>query len=470
MSKSLIFGYDIMTYNGPIPNCLNPKFLNTIYKSSDFRFEDSGEGFLKTWNTDWPVFNSNFYETISENKPVYEILKDKKNGNNYQWFYIIEPFGNIEHFFGCNKVYDFGLDFVSKKVIEEVKNGNGNFFFNYIIDGGLGINSQNFEKIINFMKQNDIPDEKVYFVFQDFKLKQNFEKLGLNYNVLYFNYNLITKSQEFNNKLNNPKWNYWGDNSHEPQVGKITSKSSGIAKYEEFEASIGNNKKDFLSLNRHWKLHRLLLLSQLHKLGLNNSLASWDNKFYSDNLVEDFLRYDDNNEFVNLIKTESNFLDVDDLTKISGYGFENKNLYLETYLSIVTESMFFQNLDENNCFETGYLSEKLWKPIGHSQPFILVAPAESLRYIKNRFGFKTFHPFIDESYDLEQDDFKRLEMIKQEIVKFSNKTKEEKDQFLNDVKEIVKYNQDKFLNYGKDYRDELSKVINFLLNSPNTII
>ena len=470
MSKPIIFGYDVVSYNGPIPNCLNPKYLNTIYQASDFYFENSGEGFSKRWNIDWPVYNSNFYNKISENKSVYEIIKDKKNENNYDWFYIVEPFGSIESFFGTNPNQDFCLKFMSSIAINEIKNGNGKLFFNYIIDGGLGINLKNFQKIISFLKENEIPDEKVYFIFQDFKLKENFKNIGLNYNVLDFNLALISKSEEFNKQINDPNWNYWGNGSHEPQVGKIESKSSGICTYTEYENNIKTDKKDFLLFNRHWKLHRLLLLSQLHKLGLETNLVSWDNSFYNEHIVHEFLKYDENLEFADLLKNESKIIDVPNLTKIAGYGFESKEPYIQTYISIVTESIFFQNLNGDNEFQSGYLSEKIWKPIGHCQPFILAAPPKSLQYIRKRFGFKTFHPFIDESYDLETDDFKRLEMIKIEILKFANKSKEDKILFLNEVKDIVKYNQQRFLDFGKDYRFELAKVINFLLNTSKSLI
>ena len=63
----VLFGYDVMTYNGEIPNCLHPKFLNTIYTASDFYFEDSGAFFSKRWNSDWPIYNSNFYVNHCKN-------------------------------------------------------------------------------------------------------------------------------------------------------------------------------------------------------------------------------------------------------------------------------------------------------------------------------------------------------------------------------------------------------------------
>jgi hypothetical protein len=152
---------------------------------------------------------------------------------------------------------------------------------------------------------------------------------------------------------------------------------------------------------------------------------------------------------------------------------------LNTYISIVTESIFFQSKGPEDIFAefpTGYLSEKIWKPIGHSQPFILAGPAKSLKYIRQRFGFKTFHPYIDESYDLECDDFARLRMIQTEIEKFSNKTKEEKDEFLNNVKHIVKHNRNLFVKYGKNSYEppknhkEMQLIINFLLDLYKSII
>lgn len=466
----LIFGFDVMTYNGEIPNCLDPKFLHTIYKASDFDYSMSGEFFQQRWNIGWGLYNSNFWNDYVDKKSVYDIIKNYKNS---KWFYPVEPFGSIESFFGNNDVFnELALKQISSVALKEIKNGNGNLLINYIIDGGLGINKSNFKKLIDFTRENEIPDEKVYLIFQDYKLEKNLKKLGVNYKVINFNLAHLSKSQEFNNTINNPNFRYWGESAHEPQTGKIKSEGSSIALYDEFENSIGTDKCDFLFLCRHWKLHRLLILSKLHKLGkLFSDNTSWDKKLSHQNVIEEFLKHDDNKELAEIITTVSKTLDVDDLTKIAGYGFENKDLYLKSYLSIVAESIFFQHRDEGDVyveFPTGYLSEKIWKPIGHCQPFILAGPAKSLEYLQS-MGYKTFHPYIDEAYDNEIDDFKRLELILIEIQKFSQKTKKEKDEFLNSVKEILKHNQDLFLSYSKDkYREDCKKVIQYL--STQTLI
>jgi len=98
----------------------------------------------------------------------------------------------------------------------------------------------------------------------------------------------------------------------------------------------------------------------------------------------------------------------------------------------------------------------------------LIGPAKSLQYIKERYHFKTFRPFINEDYDNELNDELRLELIQKEIDKFSNKSEDEKIEFLNEVKDICIYNQEKFLSFGFEMDNqveenpELSFVYEFL--------
>jgi hypothetical protein len=327
----------------------------------------------------------------------------------------------------------------------------GNLLINYVIDGGIGINEENFKKIAKFTRSKKIPDEKVFLIFSDFKLKDNLQKLGINYNFLDYNFYLIFKSLEFGRNMKSAR-------------PTITTK-------EEFIDSIGKPKKDFLHLTGRWKLHRLLILSQLQKLGIENNLVSWDNSYYDEKLIREFLSLDNNIKFTEMLKTKSKVLDVENIKHVMGYGFENKEMYLNSYISLVTESIFFEEKGKGliNCdFPSGFLSEKIWKPIGHCQPFILIGPAKSLQHIKERYHFKTFHPFIDEEYDNEFNDELRLGLIQKEIEKLSNKTENEKIEFLNEIKDICIYNQERFLTFGFEMDNhvednpELASVYQFL--------
>ena len=57
-----------------------------------------------------------------------------------------------------------------------------------------------------------------------------------------------------------------------------------------------------------------------------------------------------------------------------------------------------------------HLTEKTFKAIALEMPFVLVAPAGSLAYLRE-YGFQTFDSIFDESYDLETDDVKRIEAV-----------------------------------------------------------
>ena len=70
--------------------------------------------------------------------------------------------------------------------------------------------------------------------------------------------------------------------------------------------------------------------------------------------------------------------------------------------------------------------------------------------MKEKFGFKTFDKWLDESYDLELNDWKRWEKIRNTIYNFSTKTVEEKQQFLMDVSPILEHNQNIFLSLDKN--------------------
>lgn len=90
----------------------------------------------------------------------------------------------------------------------------------------------------------------------------------------------------------------------------------------------------------------------------------------------------------------------------------------------VMSSCWLTNFDEANSSlvyvptETVYfgkrlhLTEKTFKAIALGMPFILVAAAGNLEYLRS-YGFQTFGDVWDEGYDQEQDDFERMKKIGQ---------------------------------------------------------
>jgi hypothetical protein len=86
-------------------------------------------------------------------------------------------------------------------------------------------------------------------------------------------------------------------------------------------------------------------------------------------------------------------------------------------------------------------SEKVLKPIAFKHPFITWAPPGYLAWLRT-WGFKTFSHCIDESYDIERDHEKRLDMIITEVARL-NATPD--DYFITDTtQKILNHNYERF--------------------------
>ena len=72
-------------------------------------------------------------------------------------------------------------------------------------------------------------------------------------------------------------------------------------------------------------------------------------------------------------------------------------------------------------------------------PFVLVSRPGALARLRS-LGYRTFSPFIDESYDLEQSGDKRMELIVQELSRLAAFTDEQWLEWQAGVKETVDHN------------------------------
>ena len=89
-----------------------------------------------------------------------------------------------------------------------------------------------------------------------------------------------------------------------------------------------------------------------------------------------------------------------------------------------------------------FLTEKIFKPILAGHPFIALASAGFYDALHN-LGFKTFSPYIDESFDHEENIHTRLTLIADQIKQLCSS---DLDAFLNKTKEICLYNQHHYIN------------------------
>ena len=126
--------------------------------------------------------------------------------------------------------------------------------------------------------------------------------------------------------------------------------------------------------------------------------------------------------------------------------------YTQSDVSVVLETIF----DSQKI----HLTEKILKPIACGHPFILAAGPGALKYLKH-YGFETFAPWIDESYDQETDSVARLEAIVRSMKKIQSMTPEQMSVWREHVAAVAQFNQQHFFSDAfmkmitKELRDNL---------------
>lgn len=222
-------------------------------------------------------------------------------------------------------------------------------------------------------------------------------------------------------------------------------------------------EKTFLNFNRRWRHQRPTLVALLYSIGILdkgfvslgpcddnndwNTVWHWIETQNATNEEISKLLADNKSAIHNL---PSMYLDYSDLT-VNRPDIEphsTDRLYSNSYFSIVTETNFYKNQPGR------FVSEKVFKPIAQRHPFVLVSVPRTLELLRE-LGYKTFSPWIDESYDLETDDNKRLLMIVREIERLSNLTPDKLTVYLNNVRDICDHNLNVLLS-KKTFMDNLN--------------
>ena len=108
-----------------------------------------------------------------------------------------------------------------------------------------------------------------------------------------------------------------------------------------------------------------------------------------------------------------------------------------------------------------HITEKTFKAIALEMPFVLVAPAGSLEYMRE-YGFRTFAGIFDESYDTETDDIKRIERVTKLLKELNDLTVKERQAIHRACLPIVEHNFNHF--YSGGLTDILWQELQAMLN------
>jgi len=132
-----------------------------------------------------------------------------------------------------------------------------------------------------------------------------------------------------------------------------------------------------------------------------------------------------------------------------------------SYFQIITTSIY--DYDKDCKYPYIFFNEKIWKSMITLQPFIIMSQPNVLRMLKE-FGFKTFHPYIDESYDSVLDNDERKNLIFKEIKRLCSMTRDEIHRWFWNMKDILIHNHNRLSEYSDehcaDFIELLKKNIN----------
>ena len=325
-------------------------------------------------------------------------------------------------------------------------------FYYYIEYGWEGYFPQDFfHKIYYDLRKNNIPANKVIFSTNTQNINKLHSKFLSNFpketHIKFTHYNqcLLGKLRDYN------------DSSYKDTNNTFVS--------EEYIKNGKSRNKKALILNRRLRYHRLYLLSNLaYDNLLDDNLVSFDmemvvNVGFLESIRNLKLqnRYITNDEFFDktiigynqLLKLNKITLDYESLDDVIGLGYESKELYENTYFSIVTETLF----DDDEWF----VSEKTFKPIIQLHPFVIVGSPHTLKYLKS-YGFKTFDKWWDESYDEIENSNDRMLAVYDTIQTLIKKSTNEWDIIYNEITETLIHNKNVMLSLNEN-NSEINKMI-----------
>ena len=442
MKINCVYDYDGVT---DIPNSIDfepfIKHWNTDFRPQDHEttefFKEKNYRLISSFNTSLNPVTLNRIDTHQFFSYKSELNLDSKDDVYLYMIRVRELFEfsfNLNHQYNDNKSV---IDTISKRIKNLITPTNNLYIYiEYTWEGQFDFSF--FHKIYYDLRLNKIPANKVIFVSNT----QNIVEL---HNIFLNNFykNKKVKFTHYNQCL----------------FGKAIdtrSKNNTFLDKSYLEKNQKRNKKALI-LNRRLRFHRLVILSALAADNLlDYTLSSFDmNLEFELDFLKNLYELKKDNKFITneyfykkvkegyviLNHINKRFLDYENLNDVIGLGYETKEIYENTYFSIVTETLF----DEAEKF----VSEKTYKPILHYHPFVLVGSAGTLKYLKS-YGFKTFDKWWDESYDGIENTNDRFLKVYEVINNLINKSDDEWITMYNEMKPILIHNRNILLSFIND--------------------
>lgn len=361
--------------------------------------------------------------------PHFTPLKDFNkrewlSGNNY-WFRALEEFSNIKfNYSEINTTLFILYNGQAEKFVTQ-----GDYFRNAkkLLDSGVynkivvfqnEVNWDTFERILDiedFFYEIFKSDKRFKFVRNIFKSRFAFTKINAEFGFGCFPFQLMHN-------------------------------------FRQTEGIDYNVEKKFhmFSANCNVKEDRLHLYSMLEK---GNYWDKCNTSFFLPLLGASDKRFTPSDYVSNLGELD---LNINYLPKKLKYDneFEVKNLALKDSLESIFQ-IIFETRYHSHCGIV--LSEKLFKGFLYKTPFITFAQHGTIKTL-NDLGFHTFGWLIDESYDEEINDKKRLKMILDEIERLLNTPMDVLEKKIKQYQPELEWNRQTIKRFAEHHIDKIIKL------------
>ena len=365
-----------------------------------------------------------------------KITEELPNTEKYVIFYdTFNSIGALEEL--VNKDSD-----VSNKIILDLKESKCSIVFYHTDLFSPGFNKEDWEDFYTAAKGIDL--KRFYFLFDEQVINDDIKDIDLGFNVF------TERSWPAHYTLQSDNWARAQDGHQPSLLTSLFNNTKGY--YRQFKyCSHNNNIKD----------HRVELLLFLIKNDLlDDGVWSWfgGNEPIDQGVNElDFTNFesagygkiDYSKEYgKEAVEFANNLVPYTYDYKVDGLqDYLNIIPYFNSYFNIVTESVWGPGYD-NTHPQKIHLTEKIWKCMTTFQPFVLISNKNNLKKLRE-WGFKTFHPYIDESYD-ELDTYKeRKVLLEKEIKRLCSMTIKELDEWYWSMEDILKHNQKHYVEFMK---------------------
>jgi len=204
---------------------------------------------------------------------------------------------------------------------------------------------------------------------------------------------------------------------------------------------------DFNIYSRAWtgtREYRLYFLQQLVNLNLHPTARVTFADYDQDQHYQSYQFA--NNDFDSTLDLTG--LDINNSIPGTSSATYDQKHYQHCAIDVVLETVF----DDSRW----HLTEKILRPIACGKPFILAATPGSLEYLKS-YGFRTFAPWIDESYDQVESSQQRVHAIMQSMQEFAKLPSSIKSKHICEMQTIAQENRKHFFSdqFAQQIKQEL---------------